>query len=89
MDQKEMIDKNLDLHYHLMMQLLLDPDSIDIPDGAETILLPEDDAELRESNLRLGKRREKLGKRVVYIEVKLVPETRTVMIPKLTLLRSA
>ena len=89
MNQKEMINKNLDLHFHLIMQLLRDPDSIDLLDEAETILLPRDDAELREANLPLGTRREKLGKRVVYIETKLVPETRTVMIPKLTLLRSA
>ena len=89
MKRKEMVEKNLDLHYHLMMQLLRDPDSIDIPEGAETILLPEDDPDLREANLALGRYREREGKRVVYIEVKLVPETRTVMIPKLTVIPSA
>jgi hypothetical protein len=85
MDRKEMVDKNLDLHYHLMMQLLKAPDSIDIPEGAETILLPEDDPELREANLALGRRREKSGKQVVYVNIKLIPETRTVMVPKLSL----
>jgi hypothetical protein len=79
-----MVEKNLDLHYHLMMELLRDPHSLEIPDDAEAILLPEDDLELREANLRLGKRREKLGKRVVYIKVALVPETRIVLTPRLT-----
>ena len=63
---KEMVEKNLELQYHLMMQLLQEPDSIEIADGAETILLPEDDAELREANLKLGRRRERQGKRTAY-----------------------
>jgi hypothetical protein len=88
MKKKEMVDKNLELHYHLMMQLLQDPDSIDIPDGAEAILLPEDDLELREANLKLGRRREGEGKQVVYVSVKFVPETRTVQVPKLSVLSS-
>ena len=88
MNRKEMVEKNLELQYHLMMRMLEDPDSLDIPDDAETILLPEDDQPLREANLRLGKRREKQGKTVVYVDVKLVPETRTVVTAKLTVLPS-
>lgn len=89
MNKKEMIEKNLELQYHLMMELLRDPDALNVPDDAEAIFLPEDDESLRQANLRLGKRREKLGKRVVYVQVKLVPETRTVMTPKLTVIPSA
>lgn len=89
MNKNEMIEKNLELQYHLMMELLRDPGALDVPDDAEAILLPEDDESLSQANLRLGKRREKLGKRVVYVKVKLVPETRTVMIPKLTVVPSA
>jgi hypothetical protein len=88
MKQKEMVEKNLELQYHLMMQLLQEPDSIDIPDGAETVLLPEDDAELREANLKLGRRRERQGKQVVYVSVKFVPETRTVRVPRLSVVGS-
>lgn len=89
MTEEEMVNRNLNLHYHLMMQLLREPDSIDIPDDSEVIFLPEDDEALKQANLLLGKRREKLGKRVVYVKVKLVPETRTVMTPKLTVMPSA
>ena len=89
MTEEDMVNRNLKLHYHLMMQLLREPDSLDIPDDSEVIFLPEDDEELRQANLRLGKRREKLGKPAVYVKVKLVPETRTVMTPKLTVIPSA
>jgi hypothetical protein len=89
MNRKEMIEKNLELQYYLMMELLRDPDGLDVPDDAETIFLPEDDESLREANLQLGKRREKLGKHVVYVQVKLVPETRTVLTPKLMVIPSA
>jgi len=71
-----------------MMRLLQEPDSINIPDGAETIRLQEDDAELREANLKLGRRRERQGKQVVDVNVKFVPETRTVRVPRLSLLNS-
>ena len=89
MNKNEMIEKNLELQYLMMMELLRDPDALDVPDDAEAIFLPEDDEELRQANLRLGKRREKLGKRVVYVKVKLIPETRTVMTPRLTVVPSA
>ena len=32
MNNKEMIDENLELQYHLMMRLLRDPDSLEIPE---------------------------------------------------------
>ena len=85
MRDQEIINKNLSLHYHLMMQLLRDPDSLDVPDGAEVLFLPDDDHALREANLRLGKRREKAGATVVYVKVRLVPETRTVLTPHLSI----
>ena len=78
-----MVEKNLDLHYHLMMQLLRDPGSLDIPQDAEVILLPEDDPALRKANLRAGRKREGSGAHVVYVSVRLVPETRTVLTPQL------
>jgi len=89
MKEEEMVNRNLELHYHLMMQLLQDPDSLDIPDGADVIFLPEDDPELRRANERLAHRRAKAGHEVVYVQVKLVPETRTVLTPKLTVIPSA
>lgn len=84
-----MVDKNLQLHYHLMMQLLHDPSSLDIPDGAEVILLPEDDKVLRAANLKSGRRREASGVHVVYVSVRFVPETRTVLTPQLTVVSPA
>jgi len=54
MNRKEMIEKNLELHYHLMMQLLRDPDSLEIPDDAEAVFLPQDDDELREPTCGWG-----------------------------------
>lgn len=72
-----------------MMQLLREPDSLDFPNDAEVILLPEDDRELREINLKTGKRREKAGAIVVYVNIRLVPETRTVMTPELEIVSPA
>ena len=89
MKDKDMVNKNLDLHYHLMMHLFDDPDSLDIPDGAEVIMLPEHDAELRAANLKLGKKREKAGETVVYVSIRMVPETRTVMVPEVTVVSPA
>ena len=84
-----MVDKNLELHYHLMMQLLRDPDSLDIPDESEVIFLPDDDAELREANRELGRQREKSGAHVVYVSVRLVPETKTVLTAQLEVVSPA
>jgi hypothetical protein len=83
------VNKNMELHSYLMLQLIRDPDSLDIPDGAEVILLPEDDPPLREANQKLGRKREKAGARVVYVNVRLIPETRTVMTPELTVVSPA
>lgn len=70
-----MVDKNLELHHYLMMHLFDEPDSLAIPDGATVMMLPEDDLDLRAANLKMGKRREKAGATVVYVNIRLVPET--------------
>jgi hypothetical protein len=55
-----------------------------IPKGAEVIFLPENDPELYQANLELGKRvKAKENKRVVYIKITLVPQTMTVYVPRL------
>lgn len=60
-----------------------------IPKGAEVIFLPENDPELYQANLELGKRvREKEGKRVVYIKIALVPQVQTVYVPRLEFAKS-
>jgi hypothetical protein len=89
MKKTDIVNKNLELHYHLMMQLLREPDSLDLPEEAEIVFLPEDDETLREANVMLGKRREKTGARVVYVSVRLVPETRTVLRPELAVVSGA
>jgi len=55
-----------------------------IPKGAEVIFLPENDRDLYQANLELGKRvREKENKRVIYIKITLVPQVQTVYVPRL------
>ena len=59
-----------------------------IPECAEIIFLPENDLELKEANLVLAKECEAQGKKVLIVKIKLVPETKTVYVPKLELVKA-
>ncbi|MEW6740296.1 MAG: DUF5647 family protein [Nitrospirota bacterium] len=75
--EKEMIDKNIELSAEFSRYLFEHPEiETMIPVGAEIILLPEFDSELKEFNLKLGKTIEAEGGRVVYIMIKSIrPKT--------------
>jgi len=49
-----MVKKNLDLHAEFMRYAFQNPDVLDkIPKGAQLVILPEDDKELYEENLKI------------------------------------
>lgn len=90
MDRDERFRRNNELLRIFMHQVLDSPRfSQMIPDGAEIVFLPEHDPELKEANLEVVKQLEDEGKHVILVKVTLVPETRTVFVPKLELVKSA
>ena len=68
-----------------MQQVLDDPELLDdIPNGVNIVFLPDNDPELLEANRELGRIKRQEGKQVVFVQVKLVPEVRTVFVPRLS-----
>jgi len=84
MTRQEQFRKNNEL-LALFMQEVLENSRLAkrIPKGAEVIFLPESDPQLRRANLRLGEARRREGRKVVYIRIALVPQLRTVLVPRL------
>ena len=69
-----------------MLEILTNPDLAErIHDDASVIFLPENSAELLAANLELARMKQKENKDVVFVRVKLVPEVRTVFIPRLSI----
>lgn len=90
MNREQQFRKNNELFELFVQEVLESPDFVDkIPDDAEVIFLPQNDPELCEANRRLGKAREKEGRKVVYVRIELVPEVRTVFVPHLVLAEEA
>jgi hypothetical protein len=86
MIREEQFRKNNELMALFMQQVLDDPEFLGvIPDEAEIIFLPQNDPELCEANLKLGKARQAKGQSVAYISIELVPQVRTVFVPRLRL----
>jgi hypothetical protein len=86
MIREEQSRKNNELMALFMQQVLDDPEFLDaIPDEAEIIFLPQNDSDLCEANLELGKARQAKGRQVVYISIELVPQVRTFFVPRLRL----
>lgn len=89
MDRDEQFRRNNELFRMFMHQVLDSPKFAQlIPDGADIVFLPEHDPELKAANLELVKQLEAEGKHVFVVKVTLVPETRTVFVPKLELVES-
>ena len=76
-NDKEMIERNIELSTEFSRYLFEHPEIEEkIPDGAEIILLPEFDKDLKEYNLKLGKDLESKGEKTMYIVIKnLRPKT--------------
>jgi len=74
--EKEMIEKNIELSAEFSRFLFEHPEfGKKIPLGAEIILLPEFDLDLKKFNLELGKKLEANGVKVVYVKIeKLKPK---------------
>jgi len=90
MDRDEQFRRNNELFRIFMHQVLDSPKFAQlIPDGAEIIFLPEHDPELKAANLALAQTLSAEGKKVTFVKVSLVTETRTVFVPKLELAESA
>jgi len=86
MTRDEQTRKNNELLALFMQQVLDDPELFGaIPDEAEIVFLPQNDPGLCEANLQLGKARQAEGRQVAYIEIELVPQVRTVFVPRLRL----
>jgi hypothetical protein len=86
MNRDEMFRKNNELFAMFMQHILDNPDLMDqIPDGADIIFLPDSDPLLRQANLELGQEREREGAQVTFIRIEMVPEIRTVYVPRLRL----
>ena len=66
-----MIERNIEISAEFSRYLFEHPELEEkLPVGAEVILLPEFDKELKEYNLRLGKNIESEDGKVVYIAIK-------------------
>jgi len=84
--REEQFRRNNELLALFMQQVLDDPELIEhIPDGAEVIFLPQNNPELCEANLTLGKTRQAEGRQIAFIKIELVPQVRTVFVPRLRL----
>ncbi|MBF8264255.1 MAG: hypothetical protein HW384_119 [Dehalococcoidia bacterium] len=89
MDREEQFQRNNELFRIFMQEVFDNPSfSVVIPQDAEIIFLPENDPELKEANLALAQEGEAQGKKVLLVKVKLVPETKTVYVPKLELVKA-
>jgi len=70
-NEKEMIERNIELSAEFSRYLFEHPEVQDnIPMDGEIVLLPDYDQELRTFNLRLAKKIEAEGGKVVYISIK-------------------
>ncbi len=87
MTKSEMGHKNLVL-LKLFTQEMLVNESLArrIPKGATVVILPENDPELAAANRKIAQRARKEGKKVVLIQMELVPKT--TYVPQLTVLKS-
>ena len=69
--ETEMVERNIELSAEFSRYLFEHPEIEErIPVGAEIILLPEYDEDLKEFNLGIGKKMEAEGDQVVYVSIK-------------------
>lgn len=86
MEREEQFRRNHDLFEVFMLEALNDPELTEhIPNGASVIFLPANDPELLKANLELARIKRQEGERVVFVRVTLVPEMRTVFVPRLSI----
>ena len=77
MKETKLIEKNLELSFEFTRYLLAHPDLEEsIPKGAQVVLLPDYDAELKRFNLRNSQRQREKGQPVVYVRIKRLNRSR-------------
>lgn len=70
MRKEDLFKKNHILGIEFDRYVLENPDFLErIPDGAEIVFLPEDDPELCEENIRLGRVHREEGRPIVIIKI--------------------
>jgi len=70
MDEKEMVQRNTELSTEFSRYLFEHPEFEEqIPAAAEIVLLPEFDLDLKDHNLKLGRKLEETGAKVTYIRI--------------------
>ncbi len=85
MERKEQFRRNHELFETFMVEALHNPDlTRHIPQGAAVIFLPENDPELLNANLELAREKQQEGHPTVFVRVRLVPEVRTIFVPRLS-----
>lgn len=71
MTKEEISAKNMVLGIEFDKYLIEHPEAVEeIPDDGVVVLLPEEDKELVEENLKLAEKYKQEGKEVVYVRVK-------------------
>ena len=85
MEREEQFRRNHELFEMFMLEAMNDPElTRHIPAGAVVIFLPESDPALVEANLELARTKQDEGDQVVFVRVRLVPEVRTIFVPRLS-----
>lgn len=85
MKREEQFRRNHELFEMLMLEALNNPELTEhIPDGASVVFLPENDLELLEANQELAREKRERDEQVVFVRVELVPEVRTIFVPRLS-----
>lgn len=71
MKETKLVEKNLELSFEFTRYLLAHPELEErIPKGAQVVLLPDYDEELKRFNLRNSQRQREKGQPVVYVRIK-------------------
>jgi hypothetical protein len=88
-NQETIAEKNITLSFEFERYILEHPEMLEqIPQGAEVVLLPNDDPELRRLNLEGAQKRQELGSAspIVYVEIEaLAPPRSRLVNPRLYL----
>jgi len=71
MSEKEFVEKNIRLSFEFSKYLVEHPEFEEkIPEGAEVVILLEDDPDFNREAMKLAKRAKKEGQEVVLVKVK-------------------
>ncbi len=90
MNRDEQFRRNHRLFSIFLRQAFRDPDLVEaVPDKADIILLPDNDPELLRENLKLLRKMQDEGRQPLPIQIRLVPETHTVLMPRVKVLSSS